>query len=201
MSDCSSPTSSHRSSCSGFSSGPRSPETLFTTPSESREGSPKLLESFQSSTVEPTHGQLHTYPYSTPSSPPFVQYNSTHVSTSTSYHSSPLETHMDEPVFFTPQYSELDQSPHYQETTFWTKDAPQYSGYPPASAFYGPPSNFQPQNGMLGSCTSSPSQPSPFGYANDQTPVDPFEYQVEEWYTADGRRVEYSAMALGCATM
>lgn len=32
-------------------------------------------------------------------------------------------------------------------------------------------------------------------------PVDPFTYQVEDWYTPDGRKVELSPMALQCAMM
>jgi hypothetical protein len=56
-----------------------------------------------------------------------------------------------------------------------------YSGYPPASAFYGP--------------SNSPSA------AYDERPVDPRNYKIEDWYTADGRKVECSAMHLHCATM
>lgn len=65
-----------------------------------------------------------------------------------------------------------DDSPSEQEL-FWSN----YAGYPPACAFYGP------------------------GWASTSSPVNVWEYQTEQWQTAGGRKVEYSAMHLHCATM
>ena len=65
----------------------------------------------------------------------------------------------------------------WAEYSQWTG----YTGYPPAEAFYGPLSL------PLPGAWACPSPP----------PVDP----TAEWFTADGKRVEYSAMHLHCATM
>ncbi|KAG0636445.1 hypothetical protein HOY80DRAFT_358565 [Tuber brumale] len=70
-----------------------------------------------------------------------------------------------------------------------------YSGYPPASAFYGPMPN--PPAHPASSSSSSSSR-----YRRKHSePINPEEYKSESWYTADGTKVEYSAMHLQCATM
>jgi hypothetical protein len=71
----------------------------------------------------------------------------------------------------------VSMSPPLSPWEQYTK-ATGYTGYPPASAFYGD---------------------GPIQY--DNQPVDPRTYEVEQWKTRDGRRVEYSAMGLHCATM
>jgi hypothetical protein len=67
----------------------------------------------------------------------------------------------------------LPDDSHDQQESFWSN----YTGYPPACAFYGP------------------------GWVSSSSPVDPWEYQTEQWQTAGGQKVEYSAMHLHCATM
>ncbi|CAZ83372.1 unnamed protein product [Tuber melanosporum] len=67
-----------------------------------------------------------------------------------------------------------------------------YSGYPPASAFYGPMPN-PPAH------SASPSS-SRYRRKRSET-INPEEYKSESWYTADGTKVECSAMHLQCATM
>ncbi|RPB00533.1 hypothetical protein L873DRAFT_1788915 [Choiromyces venosus 120613-1] len=67
-----------------------------------------------------------------------------------------------------------------------------YSGYPPASAFYGPMPNSPADSG---SSSSSRYRRKP------SEPINPEEYKSESWYTADGTKVECSAMHLQCATM
>ena len=72
-----------------------------------------------------------------------------------------------------------------------------YSGYPPASAFYGPMPN-SPTHPAPSSSSSSSSSRYRRKYSQ---PINPEEYKSESWYTADGTKVEYSAMHLQCATM
>lgn len=71
-----------------------------------------------------------------------------------------------------------------------------YSGYPPASAFYGPM-----PNSPTHSAASSSSSSSRYRRRKHSGPINPEEYKPESWYTADGTKVEYSAMHLQCATM
>ncbi|CUS12972.1 unnamed protein product [Tuber aestivum] len=69
-----------------------------------------------------------------------------------------------------------------------------YSGYPPASAFYGP----MPNSPV---CSASSSSSSSRYRRKRSEAINPEEYKPESWYTADGTKVEYSAMHLQCATM
>ncbi|KAH8154022.1 uncharacterized protein LAJ45_01789 [Morchella importuna] len=76
--------------------------------------------------------------------------------------------------------------------------AQKYSGYPPASAFYGPSPNM-----VAGRSTASSSSSSHQSHYRRRSSArkSPEEYTFETWYTADGRKVEYSPMHMNCATM
>ncbi|KAI5778135.1 hypothetical protein EDC01DRAFT_635104 [Geopyxis carbonaria] len=191
MSVCSSPAS-QRSSYSGCSSnGPHSPHTAATTPSSSNgvdtpkfgtsfnAGSPSLQEHIYTQMQPPSPLSSGTFsasgrtPLASPGHSPYI---------------TPMES-PSEPVYY---QTYIDNQPLPQ--TYSANSArPRYSGYPPASAFYGP-------------TPGEPGYPSSFSnptshYESSSPPIDPSEYKVEDWYTADGQKVEYSAMALHCATM
>ncbi|KAI5814485.1 hypothetical protein BZA77DRAFT_318381 [Pyronema omphalodes] len=80
-------------------------------------------------------------------------------------------------LYGTPSSPMVYMSPPLSPWEQYTK-ATGYTGYPPASAFYGD---------------------GPIQY--DNQPMDPRTYEIQQWKTRDGRSVEYSAMGLHCATM
>jgi hypothetical protein len=196
-STCSSPRSQHSPRSS---TGPLSPQTAVTTP-RSCTSSPKLNSacSLPSPPLSPRGAQTYASLGSTPPSQPASTYSITEPPLSPSYgtnqyplSTSPEPSSYDEAVNFylySPLspinmcYDSLVEPVYsYEEYSPWTG----YSGYPPASAFYGP---------LPGETSSSAVQPCNSGA------IDPRDYQLEEWQTADGRKVEYSAMHLHCATM
>ncbi|TGZ84445.1 hypothetical protein EX30DRAFT_367616 [Ascodesmis nigricans] len=203
MSDCSSPASSHRSSCTNFSSGPQSPDTTFTTPPASRESSPKFSGPFESLNEQAMHQTELYAQLGSPSSPGCTEFQVAPVPSSrpSSRPSPPqLLTNFDEPMFFSPEVSAYDQTAFLYEAQPPTMDSFQCPPYPSASEFYGISPVQSPDSFTTRWSPDTPAS-SQWEYSGHSEEVDPFKYQIEEWYTADGRRVEYSAMALGCATM
>jgi hypothetical protein len=195
---CSSPRSQHspRSSI-----GPLSPETAVTTP-RSCTASPKLNSAcnLPSPPLSPRGAQTYASLGSPSPSYPASAYSVAEAPLSPSYGDNQYPLSMDpEPSSYDEAVNFYLYSPFspvnlyyeppvepvypYEEYSPWTG----YSGYPPASAFYGPLPG-EPSSSFVQSCSS-------YGV------IDPREYQLEEWQTADGRKVEYSAMHLHCATM
>ncbi|KAL7274836.1 hypothetical protein RUND412_002246 [Rhizina undulata] len=200
MSACSSPTSQRSPFPSTSSSGYLSPNTAVTTPSSVGATSPKIEGSYTynqtSYDASPPSDQV--FSYTQPLSPPSDQvYNYAQYPSSSQIPYGYGYTHVPSPSqeyafaqasspsanIYQPQ--NYPQSPAVQLPT--TSRA-KYPGYPPASAFYGPSPN-------------SPTSASSSRHQRPRKPIDPEQYQIEQWYTADGRRVEYSAMHLHCATM
>lgn len=202
MSDCSSPASHHSSSYSIFS-GAQSPETHLTSPSLSREGSPKFASAYE-------------YTANTTLLPDSDYYSSFFPDTSSSY---PLETLFpddqsffefasaplipldyfpedstalfEDPNFdlnffpFDPASSEFpafdlpEPEPQQAISSFWKATTPPDSITTPANSGYPPASAFY---GPLPGTFSDPPKP-------DFTAMD---YEYEPWYSADGRVVEFS---------
>ncbi|KAI5849724.1 hypothetical protein BZA05DRAFT_401311 [Tricharina praecox] len=223
-STCSSPQYRYSSSCSSRSStGPLSPQTAITTPS-SCNSSPKLesSSSFPSPPLSPrddlerqfyaarqsqaqSPSAISVYTYSpeeqqlgSTSPPPPPQFPIS-PSIGTPYEREPsaydeaVNFYLYSPLSPTSIYYEWPSpipSPSVPEYCPWTE----YSGYPPASAFYGPlPLPFD--------CSA---QQESSGCDSMMTMVDLMEYgteQQQQWMPADERRLEFSAMSLHCAAM
>lgn len=205
MSCCSSPTSQRSSISCTHSSECHSPSTAATTPNSSSAFSPKI-----------EHAQLQSYAYNQPPSPNFQEFNYT-------YNYSPLPNEI--PYAYTPlqassptnTYLQPPPSPvgisyqsydyNYQQPSpllaspVTSNPSPKYSGYPPASAFYGPSSNPSMASPSSSSSSSSSSSQQPQYRRKRSERINPEDYKFEDWYTADGRKVEYSPMHLNCATM
>lgn len=199
MSYCSSPVSQRSSFSCTCSPGCNSPSTAATTPSSSGAFSPKIeqLQSYTYNQPLSPNGQEFTYTYNfSPSS------NETSYGYIPDQVSSPTSTYLQPPSPNQSSYQPYNYSYQQQSPTLSSPVAsnpvPKYSGYPPASAFYGPALN--------SSTASSPSSPPslssrPRYRMKSSDRISPEEYKFETWYTADGRKVEYSPMHMNCATM
>jgi len=208
---CSSPLS-QRSSRSSTTS-PLSPQTAATTPrSCNGDFSPKLdSSSYNSFTASqpltpPPEEQICSQMQSLSQSElPLSTYSFAQVpATSVNYSIDAVASTAEEPStydqLFNTYYQPVSPTSNFYDTptspalgggyygwaeySRWTG----YTGYPPASLFYGPLP------------TESPSTASPSTLPVYE-PIDPAKYQTEQWQTSDGRLVEYSAMHLHCATM
>jgi hypothetical protein len=218
MDYCSSPLSqrSSLSSCA-CSPGCNSPvSTPATTPSSSGGFSPKIEQLQTSYTyTQPASPSPNTQepsydPYSHYSpSPNEVSYGYGHVPpqvsspASTSTYLQPLSPSQDSYQVYNfnryQQQQQQQQQQQYQQQPSLppandSGSAPKYSGYPPASAFYGPSPNM-----VAGESTASSHQSH--YRRRSSARKSPEEYTFETWYTADGRKVEYSPMHMNCATM
>lgn len=202
MSCCSSPVSQRSSISCTRSPGCHSPSTAATTPTSSCAFSPKIE-------------QLQSYTYNQPSSPNFQELNYSY-----NYSPSPNEipygyalpqvpspanTYLQPPSPAGTPYQPYNynyQQPSPSLTPPVTSNPiPKYSGYPPASAFYGPsPSSSTASSSLVPSSSSSPSRQSQYRRKSPAR-INPEDYKFEDWYTADGRKVEYSPVHLNCATM
>lgn len=219
MSSCSSPWSepSFRSSIS-----PRSPSTAATTPINAG-GSPTnyencdeafTYEQLEQTTTTPTstlysndplYANVSLYTNESPyteqllyqsplaGSPRFNATNDTPFSSSsTTAPPTPLEaersTYTGVELYGPHGLHPTNMSPYLEPPPPPPPPPPRWTGYPPASAFYGPllPPMCPPASAYQG---------------NDPSKISPWTYKAEEWYTADGRKVESSAMHWHCATM
>lgn len=195
MSCCSSPVSQRSSISSTHSPGCHSPSTAATTPS-SGFFSPKV-EQIQSYTYnQPSPQDLqelnYTYNYMYPplsNEIPYGSYIPLQVPSPANMHSQPPSPTR---IPYQSYNYNYQQSPSSLTSPATSNPIPKYSGYPPASAFYGP----SPR-----SPTASSSPSSSHYRRKSSRRVSPEDYKFETWYTADGRKVEYSPMHLNCATM
>lgn len=200
MSDCSSPAS-HSSSYSIFS-GARTPETHLTSPSLSREGSPKVASTYEytaNTTIASDFADFSSfvpdtssYPLDTtlPEDPNFFEFASVPLIPLDYFPEDPnaiLEDPNFDLSFFSLDFS-LPELPVLEEplpepqqpiSSFWKAppappsiETPVNCGYPPASAFYGP----------LPGTFSSPPKPD----------FSTREYHYQHWYSPDGVEVSPS---------
>lgn len=193
MSCCSSPLSQRSSISCTRSPECHSPSTAATTPSSSGSFSPKIeqIQSYTYNQPSPPNLQELNYTYSYPPLSNEVPYGSYIPQVPSSMYSQPPSpTRISYQSYnYSYQQSPLPTSP------VTSNPVPKYSGYPPASAFYSPlPSS------PTASSSSSSSHQSHYRRKSSER-VSPENYKFETWYTADGRKVEYSPMHLGCATM
>lgn len=214
MSCCSSPVSQRSSISSTRSSGCHSPSTAATTPSSSGSFSPKIeqMQSFTYSQPSPSSLQEfnntynYNYMYPPPSNEvPYTTYGSylpPQIPSSSMYSQPPSPTRISYQ-----SYDYHDQQPLPPPASPVTSNpVPKYSGYPPASAFYGPSPNSPTTSSFSSSSSSSSPSSSPSSHQSHYRRqrlerINPEEYKFETWYTTDGRKVEYSPMHMNCATM
>jgi len=205
-STCSSPQ--YSPGCSSRSpTGPLSPQSAITMPS-SCNSSPKLesSNSFPSPPLSPREKfQQRFYTTRQSQSPPPPEPLSAYAYPSGQHQllpPSPISPSIQAPYTREPSaydeavnfylYSPLSPTSIYYEWPLTTLSVPEYSpwtdysGYPPASAFYGP-------------LPFESAQQEPSSY--DSMMVDPLEYKTGQLQAADGRRVEYSAAPLQRAIM
>lgn len=216
-STCSSPAS-QQSSYSGYSSSyPLTPQTAITSPGSSVGGRSPKVKSSRTQYSPYSLKQRHLSP-PTPTttfdgflSPNMAPTSSPSPSSTSQFDSAPSPGSMSgaAPPFTTfdhyPEYPAEFPSSSHSVRVPETLNQPSYipsSGYPPVWSFYGPSPTSSPTTYNSDS-SQFPASPtfSEHGYQPDSPAVDPFEYQLEDWYTADGQKVEFSAMALHCATM
>lgn len=210
MSCCSSPVSQRSSISSCTRSECHSPSTAATTPSSSGSFSPKIeqIQSFTYNQPSPPNLQELNYTYSYPPLSSEVPY--TYGSYIPPPQQVPSSTMYSQPLSPTgipyQSYNYHDQQSLPLPTSPVTSNpVPKYSGYPPASAFYGPSSPSSPSSSSSSSSSpsssSSSSPPSSHQSHYRRKRINPEDYKFETWYTADGRKIEYSPMHLNCATM
>lgn len=200
MSCCSSPLSQRSSISCTRSPECHSPSTAATTPSSNGSFSPKIeqIQSYTYNQISPPNLQELNYTYGYPplsNEIPYAygSYIPPQVPSPTNMYSQPPSPTRISYQSYNYNYQQPSPPPASPVTS---NPVPKYSGYPPASAFYGP----SPSSPTTSSSPSSSSHQSHYRRKSSER-ISPEDYKFETWCTADGRKVEYSPMHMNCATM